>query len=247
MSYDYERINIAGKIPTNILKFRRDKHDFENGWETPYLSKLADTVKSGMVVFDIGAENAEFSAMVANVVGGGNVHLFEPSPDYWPNIKAIWEVNNLKQPYCFNGFVSDKSNINHFIKELSISDIRLLNKEWPDCIVGNLFEGTNQISIGQEEYILPIISIDDYCEITESIPNIIMMDIEGAELSAIRGAEQTIKNNSPIFFISIHNDEAIQLRSNGTKQDILDIFNNYGYKAIHINTDHEEHWQFIKE
>lgn len=236
MSEKFEEINIAGKIPVNILLFRRHKHNFEHGWETEYLSELADTLKPGMVVYDIGAENAEFTAMAAKVVGGANVHIFEPSPDYWPNIKAIWDANNFENPGgCLRAYVDSKSVIDF---------LKLSNNYWPQEINSDIFYGTNQVLPSSSP--CDSISIDLYSDYKKVSPDLIMIDIEGAELSAIMGSKKVIEKHSPIFFISIHSDELINQRPNGSKKDIHDFFNSNGYKSIHISTDHEEHWKFYK-
>jgi FkbM family methyltransferase len=232
-SDNIEAVNIAGKVHINILLFRRNKHDFQDGWENEYLSELADTLKPGMVVFDIGAENAEFTAMAAKIVGCENVHIFEPSKDYWPNIKRLWDVNEFdKVGGCFNGYVGEKSEL--------LSE----GFGWPSCINGEIFYGTNH-SVPQYAK-EKTISIDDYCSTNGILPDVIMMDIEGAELSALRGCLNVLKSCSPIFFISIHNDDMIKQRSNGSRQDIHDLLSSFGYNSKHINTDHEEHWKFFK-
>ncbi len=227
---EFKTIQFGGKIETKIFKFRSEDTDFEN-WEIEYVSELIATLKKGMVVYDIGAENGETSVLAAKIVGGDNVHIFEPNIDYFPNIKSIWGVNNLKEPAgCFNGYVDEKS-----------SEYRLFQK-LKDLGKGDIFYGCSHANPS----VMPMqkISLDDYCKLFTP-PDIIMMDIEGAELSAVRGAKELIKNHSPIFFISIH-PQYIQERSNGTKEDLIKIFTDNGYSAIHLSTDHEEHWKFIK-
>ena len=92
---------------------------------------------------------------------------------------------------------------------------------------------------------LQTIDLDYYC-VWFKPPNVIMMDIEGAELAAVRGAQKLIKEYAPIFFISTHKPEFILDRSNGTKEELIQIFVDNGYNCIHLSTDHEEHWKFIK-
>lgn len=226
-----EEVMFAGRVPVTILKFRRDKHDFEKGWETEYLNALIDHLKEGMVVFDIGAEQGEFSAMAANIVGGKRMHLFEPSKEYWPNIYCLWKHNGLSMGGCFNGYVGEKSddNVDALLAPFYFRD-------------GDIYYDTHHSVPLHDEN--KTISIDDYCKAKGLFPDVVMIDCEGAELSIIRGSLNAIKFNSPTFFISIHNDEMIQQRSGGTKSDIMKFFENHEYDATHIHTDHEEHWKF---
>lgn len=227
-------VDFAGKIPVSIFSFRKDKHDFEKGWETEYLRELINTLKEGMIVFDIGAEQGEFTAMAAKIVGGSNVHIFEPSKDYWYNIKSVWDANKLEYPGgLFGGYVCDETTS-------MVEDE--FKSSWGND--GEVFYGTNQVSPKQTPRYS--ITIDDYC-LLNPFPDVIMMDIEGAELSAVRGALKVIKEKSPIFFISIHSNELINERSGGIKEDIHKLFSENGYVGIHIKTDHEEHWKFVKQ
>ncbi len=221
---EIKTIQFGGKVETKILKFRSEDTDFENSWEKEYVSELIATLKKGMTVYDIGAENGEPTVLAAKIVGGENVHIFEPNINYFPNIKAIWEAND------FNGYVSD-------ITSREIRYLKLKN------IDGDIFTGCEHFNPSVRK--MQSISLDDYSmEFTP--PDIVMMDIEGAELSAVRGAKELIKNHSPIFFISIH-PQYIQDRSNGTGDELIKIFIDNGYEAIHLSTDHEQHWKFIKK
>ena len=234
---DVARVSFVGLIPTNILLFRAVKHNFVSGWETEYLRELVKELSKGKVLFDLGAEQGEFSAMAANVVGGENVHLFEPSPHYWPNIKRLWDVNELNQPYCFQGFIS---NVND-------GEYKYKFNEWPDCINAPIFTDTCQISTHQKEEWghVPKMKLDDYCNQTGVYPNIIIMDCEGAEVDIIDGALETIKKSNPVIFISVHNDDMISMY--GRKQkELFDCLESLGYEKQHIYTDHEEHWKFFK-
>ncbi len=231
MREEMKSIMFSGKIPMKIFSFKEE--DYEDTWEREYVQELISTLKKGMVVYDIGAENGELTVLAGLIVGGENVHIFEPNKDYFPNIKAIWEANNLEdEANCFCGYVDEIS-----FKQFFTHGLDYLGK-------GDIFDGCYHAN----PKLTPsqIVSIDDYSEVY-SKPNIVMMDIEGAELSAVRGAQKLIKEHAPIFFISIHRPEFILDRSNGTKQELIQIFLDNGYDAIHLSTDHEEHWKFIKQ
>lgn len=226
-------IKFSERIPTKIFLFRHLMHNFATDWEKEYIQELIATLKQGMVVYDIGAENGETSVLVGNIVGGENVHLFEPNKDYFPNIKAIWDANDLKEPAnCFNGYVYEKSTDDIVYNSLS------------ELGAGDIFKGClhpNQVDMPKQ-----MVSLDDYCKTFEP-PDVVIMDIEGGELSVVRGAKKVIDEYAPIFFISIHKPEFIMHRSGGTKEELINIFKGNGYECIHLSTDHEEHWKFIKE
>lgn len=225
-------IKFSGKVPVKIFLFRHLTDDFAGEWEMAYVRELINTLKPGMTVYDIGAENGELTILAGSIAGGENIHIFEPNKDYFPNIKSIWEANNLKKAAnCFNGYVYEKSDENVEYKQLE------------DLGKGEIFKGC--LHVNHIDTPMQMVSLDDYCKIFTP-PDVVMMDIEGGELSAIIGAKDIIEKYSPIFFISIHKPQFIMHRSNGTKEDLLKIFSNSGYTATHLSTDHEEHWKFVK-
>lgn len=230
----FEKVMFAGKVPVSIFKFRQMKHNFVEGWETEYLKSLFEVLKYEQTVYDIGAEQGEFTAFAGHIVGGGNVHIFEPSPDYWPNIKMLWEENKLDTPFCFNGFVSSKSDGGKHILS------------WPECANGEIFIDTNHILSHDTKWgDIGRITIDHYSEISKSIPDVLMIDVEGAEVDVVIGAEKTLKNNNVVLFVSVHSEDCISQYGH-TKEELFNIMSSYGYVAEHIYTDHEEHWKFFK-
>jgi FkbM family methyltransferase len=230
---EIKTIQFGGAVPLNLFSFRCELEDYENKWEIEYVRELIATLKEGMTVYDIGAESGELSVLAGKIVGGGNVHLIEPNKDYFPNIKAIWLANSLPYPAnCFNGYVYERSSENVVYGELD----SLGN--------GDIFHGC--LHPNNIDSPMQTVCLDDYCK-TFRPPNVVMMDIEGAELSVVRGAKDVIDKYQPIFFISIHKPFFIDRISNGRKEDLMELFFHHGYEAIHLATDHEEHWKFIKK
>lgn len=226
-----ETVLFNNQIPLKVFKFRHEDTHFET-WEKEYISDLIKTLKKGMTVYDIGAENGELTALVGKLVGGENVHIFEPNKDYFPNIIANFEMNELHEAAsCFNGYVDEISSQEWFYDRFYNLDN------------GEIFHGCEHHNPKARPN--QVVSIDEWCTVFVN-PDVLLIDIEGAELSVVKGAKELIKNHSPIFYISIHKLEFILDRSNGTKEELIQIFLDNGYNAIHLSTDHEEHWKFIK-
>ena len=86
------------------------------------------------------------------------------------------------------------------------------------CHHAGVWDETDMLSFGREEHgsfeyvsalktdnsflleTVPVVKIDDFCKNA----TFIKMDIEGAELNALKGAENTIKSNAPKLAISIY-------------------------------------------
>lgn len=144
------------------------------------------TPVAGDVVLDCGACIGEVSLLMAGLVGThGEVHLFDPVP--------------LHARYCqlqasLNPAISHVLHIN----VLAVSDI---SQEATGSV-----NDLNSISPGGlaiDSYSMT--SLDDYVYKKKlSRVNVIKMDIEGAEMAALKGASQIIKEFKPRLAISAY-------------------------------------------
>jgi FkbM family methyltransferase len=192
-----------------------------------------------IVVFDIGAEEGDFPALFTK--WGAKVHLFEPNPLVWPNIRAIFEANKMQPAGYFVGFAGDTTN-------LSPADIEPIIAQpdrdgWPACAYGELIGNHGFRTIAERSHDTPSITIDDYVAKTSVIPWVITIDVEGAELKVLKGAEHTLRNNEVDVFVSIHPEMMVQ--SYGTvMHDLMQYMHGIGYFEEYITFDHELHYHF---
>lgn len=147
------------------------------------------TVNKGDVVFDIGAHVGFYSLLSAELTGKyGKVFSFEPLPENVKFLKKHVEINNYKNILIFDNAVSDKSGHAFFKKEDSRSQGRLSDSG---------------------KFKVEMIAIDDWIASKKlSIPNVMKIDTEGAEMNVLKGAENALKANRPIIFLSIHSGES---------------------------------------
>jgi FkbM family methyltransferase len=234
---------INGRWELNLPDHRAARPQWlvENGgWETERLSAMYDRIKPGTVVFDCGAEEGDFPALFTT--WGARVVLFEPNPYVWPNIRFIWDANNLPAPHgFFTGFACNQTN-------LRPSDMEPIFAEpdrdgWPACTYGPVIGDHGFRNVSERFHDTPQIRIDDYCATSGIYPELLTLDVEGAELEVLKGAEQTLRDVRPIVFVSIH-PTFIPAMYGYEAQAVHDFMDSVGYLGEHLATDHEEHWVF---
>lgn len=173
------------------------------------------------VVFDCGGWKGHFTLVASRLVGkNGKVYTFEPQEDMYNFITRRVKKYNLKNIEIINsGLYSNRST---FIIEKEISN------------GGFSLVDLNNVSLNNPVKI-NVIDIDSFVK-EHKIKNLdyIKMDIEGAEIEALEGARNTLKNNSvKLAIASYHVRNGVQ-----TAKWVEDFLVEQGYKSWTNNPPH---------
>jgi FkbM family methyltransferase len=136
-------------------------------------------LKSGMIFIDVGANFGQYTLLAAERVGpGGQVHSFEPSARMYAELNYNVRLNDLQERCVLNNMaLSDRQGISRLSKYEEGAEVygSLGTQHWVDAPI-----------VGFEE--VATTTLDTYltqCKIRHV--DLIKMDIEGAELLALRG------------------------------------------------------------
>ena len=212
--------------------------------ERERFDSMIATLREGDVVFDIGTEFGWWSALLAKVTQAQMV-LIEPTPEFWPGIKAVWEKNGLQGPRATAwALMGDKlDTAGGADGEVFMTSVP---GAWPTAAEsGQIIDkiAYRYLHDGEDTKATPMITVDDFVLNTEIVPIALTMDTEGAEILVLRGAERTLRQYHPIVWASIHPDLAIR-DGYGDVQNVHDLMASLGYVGHWLATDHEEHWVF---
>jgi FkbM family methyltransferase len=192
-------------------------------------------LQKGDVLFDVGTEQGWCNLAYAQIVGAENMVLIEPTVEFWPNIKALWEKNFSVKPKAFlNALCSDKD---------TGTITKAQTKSWPASASGDLIDRNKYQYIHENSEGIPEITLDTFVQVSGVVPDAVTIDVEGAELLVLKGAEQTLKTHHPKLFVSIHDD--LGLRDYGVHPwQTIAYLATLGYQGEYLATDHEAHWYF---
>ncbi len=149
---------------------------------------FAKYVRVGDTVYDIGAHTGYYSLLASMLVGQqGKVYAFEPLPR---NVQFLREhlranlVNNVQiMPFA----ISNWSGVARFSNGNS-------------SFQGHLSP--------EGEIEVPVVSLDELWKKGELVsPQVIKIDVEGAEFSVLTGATRLIQSSRPIIFLATHKTE----------------------------------------
>jgi FkbM family methyltransferase len=149
---------------------------------------LQRQIKAGFVVYDIGA-NVGFYSLLASVIVGktGNVYSFEPFPENLRELRKHLEMNHIA-----NCTVIDAA--------VSCADGEATFDASGDRCMGHLAEsGSLRVKT---------VTLDGMVSRKEILPpDLMKIDIEGAEFECLQGASRVIQEYRPIIFLATHGKE----------------------------------------
>jgi FkbM family methyltransferase len=141
-------------------------------------------VRLGSNVLDIGANIGFYTSLLSNSVGPqGHVHAFEPEPTNFKRLSAI--TGKRKNVTLVPKAVSDRSG------QLFIYTSPKLNVDHRAYKMVDYKEAIPVESVSIDDYIAGQFRVD-----------LIKMDIQGYEFSALRGMEKTIAANPAVMILS---------------------------------------------
>lgn len=213
-------------------------------WEATRLAAMWHHLAGGArkhqteVVYDIGSEEGDLPALWAK--WGCNVVAFEPNPRVWPNIKLIWEANDLEEwlRACFVGFAAQDD---HGGGGLWISEVDEPVR-WPSYADGEVIGDHGFLNLSERPDVKRT-TIDTVATLTWP-PTAITIDVEGAELEVLKGATRTLAEHRPKVWVSIHPEFMADMYGQEAAE-VHELMADHGYDEQFLTIDHEHHWMFL--
>lgn len=237
-------MNIARKIALRLLKLSQFnlsiKHHYTGNdfylntythkgyWfygkkrESDTVKLFLELIQSKNYVLEIGGHIGYFSTLFEKIVGPeGKVDVFEPSSD---------NLNYLKKNISNQGdssvikVIEKGAGETDGILDFYIDPITGQNNSFVEEFQGFFDNRENSIDKKAElkKVQVEVISLDTYFENNSVLPDFVKIDVEGFELSVIKGFKKTIERSNPTLMIEIQCDE----------KAILEYFLSIGYNIF---------------
>ncbi len=204
----------AREIKGTEIKMSRSIHFSEFLTEKPLAGYLKETdIEENDRVIDAGAYPGEFSIYAAK--NGAEVIAIEPDPQ---------NAEELRENIRLNG-LSDK--------------VEVVEKGLWDQKDTKKMERDSQFGLGSKvkdggQLVIELDTLDSVCSNYGAV-DFVKMDIEGAEIKALKGAEKLMENTEPEFAIATYH-----VNENGERTcfRVEDVLKNKGYS---VETGYKRH------
>jgi FkbM family methyltransferase len=184
-------------------------------WEYNMQSLYARYLRSGDVVFDLGAHHGFLAMLAARIVGErGSVHAFEASVTNFSKMVDNFALNRVSNCTPVHAAVSDHDGYLDF--SVTVHDN------------SNTYIRSSPYFENQPTVLVPALSLDAYVEASHPpLPDFMKVDVEGAEYEALEGAERLLRAKRPLLYLETHN------RHNpGVDEQCLKLLDGLGYGIV---------------
>ena len=182
----YSRQGLPWKVHDEMIRIDPDaRHLVPHEPEPALFDFLKQTIRPGDVVLDVGAFVGIYAVLAARwSAPDGRVIAFEPTPS---------SAALARKHLAFNGVAPERVQI----VEAAVSDraARATLHQYDAHAmpyVNSLVQAvdTDARAVTRD---VAVVTIDDVCRELKVVPSVIRMDVQGAEIHALRGARETIR------------------------------------------------------
>jgi FkbM family methyltransferase len=178
------------------------------------------------VFLDVGAHYGYYTVYMSKLAGSsGKVFSFEPNSEYFKVLSQNVRLNQLRNVSLRRVALSDRKG-----KIVLVTSQRYLSMGLPTAKRKMTSLGTFN-SASETEYSSPAVTFDEMAKTEEIRPDIIKIDVHGAEGNVIAGMKETLQKNVKHLYCELHDEMC-----NGyTIRDIIDTIQDAGMRAFEFH------------
>ena len=186
-------------------------------WEPHFKTVVQHLVKEGDTVLDCGSNFGYNAVIMGKQIGpSGRLFAFEPQRIVNQQLSGNMILNNIYNAIVVHAALGQEQGLT------TMSPVPY-DLDWVNIGDTSVGEGGDEVQV---------ITLD----MIDSQPDFIKMDVQGYELFALLGAENTIKQSLPDIFIEIEEHQLAKF--NVTKEQLLNYIKSFGYRMFRINNEY---------
>lgn len=178
------------------------------------------SLKHANCFVDVGTNFGWYTCLASKHMPLGVVYGFEMDKLNYDLLRKNLEINNCTNVKAYNLAVSDSSGIIYYEKEDNSPSpsFRQLSK--------------NETLSSKNITSMKSVTLDEFFDHEQHKPDVIKIDVEGAEINVLKGARQILGKYRPTLFVEVHPENLPIFES--SVEDVLYLLNEYGYELFEI-------------
>jgi FkbM family methyltransferase len=183
--------------------------------ERPLQSALARELRAGATFFDIGANVGFITLLAARLVGPtGRVVAFEPVPANAAAVRENLALNGIDWVEVHETAVARSAGR----ASLIVSDVSAFSR----------LASINVPTGARESIEVAVNSIDEFvANGARTAPDVVKIDVEGAELEVIEGMRETLAEHHPVLLCEVHDCNA----------EYVELMRSLDYETVNLDAD----------
>ena len=183
---------------------------------------ISDALQPGMCFFDVGANAGYFTLLGSRcVTTTGRVEAFEPVPDNIDVVQRQIALNDLNNVHLRNVALAAETGTAEFVVERVNANSHLGSVQ----LTHAREDATDRLSVQTQ-------TMDEFVQSHGCAPDVIKIDVEGAEMHVLNGATETLREARPLLLVSTH--------SASLKEECRALLEASGYRVSTLATfEHE--------
>ena len=175
-------------------------------------------ISNGDCVFEIGGHIGYVTQIFEGLVGvDGKVLVAEPTPKNRYFLMKNVRDNTTVLPFA----MADMNGEMEFYTEKFGGFTNSLVNEFTEASSEALSESQKSDESSISKITVEVKTVDSMCERHSVSPNFLKIDVEGAELSVLKGAEQVLKNT-----------KALMVEVSRNHKEVFEFLTAYGFTAL---------------
>jgi FkbM family methyltransferase len=174
----------GSKLALSMRDHQHRQMYFYGSYEPSIEALFRRLVEPGSTVLDVGANAGYFSVLSAEL--GADVHAFEPNPAVRPllELTASHIPRLTVAPYAAGA----KPGTMPFY----VSD------------AGTTGSSGLMVALGRKAVSVEVVTLDEYADDRKVRPQVVKIDVEGAEAEVLRGMPAILQTDRPALIIELH-------------------------------------------
>jgi len=198
-----------------------------SGWEPDAQAVMQKSIRSGSIVYDIGANYGVHTLLMARLVGdSGKVFSFEPVSNIAGELKRNVALNRFNNVTCIPIAVSDQCGNASFV------------------LGAHIGAGKLALSSSESTFLVATITINEFVRSGQGpAPDFMKIDVEGAESKVLSGASNIMREHRPTILVDLHNpneDRAVGRIFSDCDYDVFRTNNGSKVKRLDLGWPEEE-------